>query len=231
MKKIALFPLLALLLGSFPSAAAEPANHAQLVELFREWRAFERPPLLDGAPDYTAERFAQRRPQFDALRAKLDAIDPSAWPIDQQVDWHLVRAEMNGYDFNDRILRPWQRDPAFYKSVWTYKSDVPAHEGPTHHAVTELWSYTFPLTESEEARMVQDLSVIPPLMKQAQKNLTGNARDLWVTGIRDIPPWSDHQTVSRVVSSRTRYLSLGERPVNSPVFTETAPDSVRIPCS
>ncbi|MFK7958475.1 MAG: hypothetical protein AB8B96_20455, partial [Lysobacterales bacterium] len=29
-------------------------------------------------------------------------------------------------------------------------------------------------------------AVIPPLMAQARRNLTGNARDLWVTGIRDI---------------------------------------------
>ena len=31
-----------------------------------------------------------------------------------------------------------------------------------------------------------ELGVIPPLLAQAQKNLTGNARELWVAGIRDI---------------------------------------------
>ncbi len=44
-------------------------------------------------------------------------------------------------------------------------------------------------------------------------------------------PLSDHQTVSRVVSSRTMYLSFGERPVNSPVATLTAPSWVRVPRS
>ena len=34
--------------------------------------------------------------------------------------------------------------------------------------------------------MIRDLRVIPPLMKQAMGNLTGNARDLWVAGIRNI---------------------------------------------
>ena len=52
--------------------------------------------------------------------------------------------------------------------------------------VTELWTYEFPLTPSEEERLVNDLSVIAPLMRQAQRNLTGNARDLWITGIRNI---------------------------------------------
>ncbi len=162
------------------------STHDNLVRLFEEWRVFESPPLLDGAPDYTAERFAERQPHYLALRARLEAFDISNWPIPQQVDWHLVRAEMNGYDFNRQVLKPWERDPAFYKSLWTYRSDVPAHEGPTHHAVVELWTYEFPLSESEAQRLTTELGVIPPLMEQARRNLTGNARDLWVTGIRDI---------------------------------------------
>ncbi len=175
-------------LAALPTCAEDPLpeNYLQLLKLFEEWRAFERPPLLDGAPDYTAATFDERQPAFEKLRARLHAIDPSDWPVDLQVDWHLVRAEMNGYDFNVRVLRPWERDPAFYKSIWTYKSDVPAHEGPTHHAVTELWSYDFPLDADEERRLIADLAVIPPLMKQARRNLRGNARDLWVTGIRDV---------------------------------------------
>jgi hypothetical protein len=168
------------------SGAAMASTHDDLVQLFKDWRAFESPPLLDGAPDYTAERFEARQSEFLALRARLGTFDISDWPIPEQVDWHLVRAEMNGYDFNRQVLKPWERDPAFYKTLWTYRSDVPAHEGPTHHAVVELWTYEFPLSESEEDRLIDELSVIPPLFKQAKKNLTGNARDLWVTGIRDI---------------------------------------------
>lgn len=34
--------------------------------------------------------------------------------------------------------------------------------------------------------MLNDLAVIPSLNEQAKTNLTGNARDLWITGIRDI---------------------------------------------
>jgi len=84
------------------------------------------------------------------------------------------------------VLQPWVRDPAYYDSIWTGRSDVPAHEGPTHHAVVELWTYDFPLSDAEEARLIAELSVIPPLMAQAQTNLTGNARELWVAGIRNI---------------------------------------------
>jgi len=167
-----------------PSTAA--GGYDDLVQLFNDWREFEKPPMLNGAPDYTAARFAAAHRELADYQARLDAIDTAEWPIEQQVDWHILRAEMNGFDFNHRVLQPWVRDPAFYQSVWTSKSDVPAHEGPTHHAVLELWTYDFPLSAEEEQRMIGDLRVIPPLMKQAAGNLTGNARDLWVAGINNI---------------------------------------------
>ena len=161
-------------------------DYKDLVSLFKEWRKFENPPKLDGAPDYTKGTFIKRQPKFKELQNQLTSIDTSNWPIENKVDWMIVWAEMNGYDFNYRILQPWTRDPAYYKSVWTYKSDVPAHEGPTHHATTELWTYTFPLSAKERTRLISDLKVIPSLNRQAEKNLTGNARDLWIAGIRDI---------------------------------------------
>ncbi|MEM1402637.1 MAG: hypothetical protein AAGG55_04850 [Pseudomonadota bacterium] len=168
------------------SLSAQGSEYSELTKLFADWRAFEAPPLLDGAPDYTAERFEASMTDYKALRARLDGMDIDAWPVEQKVDWHIVRAEMNGYDFNHRVLKPWVRDPAFYQTIWDYRSDVPAHEGPTHHAVLELWAYRFPLSAKEEARMIRELAVIPPLLAQAQKNLTGNARDLWIAGTRNI---------------------------------------------
>jgi len=168
------------------AAQAAESDYQSLLALHRDWRQFETPPRFEGAPDYRAGTFASRRPEFDALRSRLEAIDPSSWPREQQVDWHIVRAEMNGYDFNEKVLRPWARDPAYYQSIWDHRSDVPAHEGPTHHAVLELWTYQFPLSDEEEARLIDELQVIPPLMRQAQENLTGDARDLWRAGIRDI---------------------------------------------
>ncbi len=191
------FMFTCLLLGcqtpdSKQSPATASTNYDDLVALFHEWRAFEKPPLLDGAPDYTKETFEKRWPVFKTLQARLRAIDYSAWSVEQQVDWHIVWAEMNGYDFNHRILQPWVRDPAFYKSLWMDRSDVPAHEGPTHHATTELWTYAFPLSQEARSRLLGDLRVIPPLNAQAQRNLTGNARDLWIAGIRDIRRQSEN---------------------------------------
>ena len=179
-----IFALLVCQLGRTQQQATD--SYEDLVQLFREWRAFEKPPLREGAPDYTAATFEKRWPEFKNIQAKLLAKEISDWPIAEQVDWNLVKAEMNGYDFNHRILKPWERDPAFYKSLWMGRSDVPAHEGPTHHATTEIWTYEFPLSKSEKTRLLSDLKIIPPLNEQAKLNLTGNAKELWIAGIREI---------------------------------------------
>ena len=161
-------------------------KYEDLVSLFKDWRNFETPPLLDGAPDYTAGTFKDRWLRFLELQKNLKSIDTAGWPVENKIDWMIVWAEMNGYDFNHQVLKPWVRDPAYYKTVWTYKSDVPAHEGPTHHATLELWTYSFPLSAEERERLMEDLKVILPLNQQARKNLTGNAKELWIAGIRDI---------------------------------------------
>jgi len=160
---------------------AQP-SYQQLTALFTEWRAFERPPMRDGAPDYTAATMARKHTELNAWRSRLRAIDTTGWTTEQQIDWHLVRAEMNGLDFYIRVLKPWERDPAYYATVWPDQSDTPAHEGPTNHAVIELWKYTFPLDADAQARMHNELRTIPPLLQQARTNLTGNARDLWIAG-------------------------------------------------
>ncbi|WP_022697401.1 DUF885 family protein [Euryhalocaulis caribicus] len=173
--------------ANVPAATAQESgtmtDYETLLALFEDWRDFETPEMTDGAPDYSDAAMAEKQAGLETYRARLEAIDPNGWPVPRQVDYQIVRAEMNGLDFNIRVLRPWARDPAFYKSVWTYESDTPGHEGPTHHAVTELWTYDFPLTAAEEARLTKDLSVIPPLNEQARENLDGNARDLWTAGI------------------------------------------------
>ena len=164
------------------STDAQKSTYQELLALFEEFVAFERPALKDGAPDYTAPTLAAKRTRLKTFQSRLTAIDSKAWPVDQQVDHALTLAMMNGLEFNLRVLQPWARDPAFYKSVWTEMSDTPAHEGPTHHAVVEVWTYRFPLSAADQTKLATELRTIPPLLTQARLNLTGNARDLWITG-------------------------------------------------
>ena len=182
---LARMALATLLIGVAGSVGAkERAMHnLDFDMLFTDWRAFERPPSREGAPDYTAATFAQRHETLKSYRDRLAAIDSSAWPVEKQVDYQLLRAEMNGLDFYIDVLKPWARDPAFYSSIYTEQSDTPAHEGPENHASIDVWTYAFPLDEAAQARLTRELRTIPPLLRQARLNLTGNARELWIVGI------------------------------------------------
>ncbi|MDH4259511.1 MAG: DUF885 domain-containing protein [Gammaproteobacteria bacterium] len=185
LRRFAFIAALAIMITAQAGASPEAAGaggYQDLVALFTEWRAFEQPPDRDGAPDYTAATFAQRYQQLKTYQQRLAAFDPASWTVEQQIDYQIVRAEMNGMDFYIRVLQPWARDPAFYTTVWTEQSDTPAHEGPTHHHLAELWTYEYPLSPAAEAKLAAELSIIPALLGQAEVNLTGNARDLWVTG-------------------------------------------------
>ena len=156
----AICSVLLLALTALSSPALSDTGYDDLLKLFAQWREFESPRLRDGAPDYTAATFKKRYQEFQELRRRLDAFDIKGWPVEQQVDWHLVRAEMNGFDFNHRVLKPWVRDPAFYQSIWMNRSDVPGHEGPTHHAVTEFWTYELPLSSDQEQQLIRDVADI-----------------------------------------------------------------------
>lgn len=164
-------------------AQSQPASgYPALTALFDEWLAFERPPLVDGAPDYSAATMARKLEGLKSFQARLAALKPDTWSRDEQIDHALVRAQMNGHEFYLRTLKPWERDPAFYQSLWTEQSDTPQHEGPTNHAAIELWQYAFPLSAADDAKLAAELRTIRPLLAQARGNLTGNARDLWITG-------------------------------------------------
>ena len=177
-----LLPVAALALA--PAATARSSRYDDLVALFRDWRAFQRPKLVDGVPDYTAAAMAAQHRELASWKARLLAIDPAGWPIPQQVDWHVVRAEMNGLDFDHRVLKPWTNNPGFYVTVFTDESDQPAREGHFAYGAVELWSHASPLDSASAAKVASGIRAIPGLLAQARKNLTGNGRDLWIYGAK-----------------------------------------------
>jgi len=183
---VILFALLVRCTSPDKSTREKFTTYEQLVTLFHEWREFQKPVAVNGVPDYSVEAMRKQHAELKKWQQKLQSFDTTGWPVKHQVDWFLIYAEMNGLDFDHRVMRPWERDPAFYKTLWMERSDVPAHEGPTHSAIIEVWQYSFPLTPESKEKLIGELRVIPPLTRQAMVNLTGNAKDLWIAGIRDI---------------------------------------------
>jgi hypothetical protein len=175
---------LSLLAAVAPNASGQ--RHEDLVSLFTAWRTFQQPKLINGVPDYSARAMAAQQRELATYQRRLAAFDTTGWTTPAQVDYHIVRAEMNGLDFDHRVLRPWANNPAFYVTVFAEQSDQPAREGPHAAGAVELWSYTFPLSASDAARVSAGLRTIPALLAQARANLTGNGRDLWTFSAGDV---------------------------------------------
>jgi hypothetical protein len=184
------FTVILMVFGFAPysaTAATEPAGYAALVTLFQQWREFEHPVMKGNVPDYSASAMASKAAALPGWRKRLDAIDTAAWPIAQQNDYKLVKAEMNGLDYNLRVLRPWARDPAFYVSVWSFRSDVPLREGPTSYPEILLYTYKWPLSAAAQSELAAKIGMVPAFLAEARENLKdANARDIWVYGEQEL---------------------------------------------
>jgi hypothetical protein len=171
-------------LSASAGGAAPGGSYDQLLAFFKEWRAFQKPKLAGGVPDYSAAAMAAQQRALADMQRRLAAIDPTGWPVPQQVDYYVVRAEMAGLDFDHRVLRPWANNPGFYVTVFNEESDQPAREGPFALGAVELWSYPVPLSAESAAAITRGLEPVPALLAQAKTNLTGNGRDLWIWGTK-----------------------------------------------
>jgi hypothetical protein len=179
----------ALVAGGVGSPSTDPprsTRYEDLLSFFREWRSFQKPKVVEGVPDYTVSAMAAQQRELGAFRRRLAAIDPAGWPVPQQVDYAIVRAELAGLDFDHRVLKPWANNPAFYVAVFTEESDQPAREGPFAYGAVELWSYRFSLSPEAAEQIDSGIRAIPGLLAQAKTNLTGNGRDLWTYGAKSV---------------------------------------------
>ncbi len=164
--------------------AAKASNYQDLVELFKEFREYQKPIIKEGVPDYTEKAMAEQYSRLPEFRDKLGLIDSSGWSTPEKVDYEILRAEMNGLDFDHRVFHPWKRDPAFYAVLTTSEPDVPAREAPEIFNVLYLPEYVFPLAGKQEQDFRTKLEAIPGILEQAKTNLMEKGKDLWFFGIR-----------------------------------------------
>ncbi|MDZ7629299.1 MAG: DUF885 family protein [Parvularculaceae bacterium] len=182
-----LTPVLSLLIflgGTMPSLAANQ-SYRDLLRFFDEWRAFEAPVVRNCVPDYTAAAMAAKAEGLADFKKRLSVFDARSWTPAQRTDLAYVEAEMNGLDFDLRVMRPWARDPSFYAHVFGEQSDVPEHEGPNARPAIDLYTYKYPLSKADQKELTCRLAAVPAFLEQAKVNLKdGNARDLFAYGER-----------------------------------------------
>jgi hypothetical protein len=156
--------LILLLIGVSSGVAAQDASdYAALLGLFEEFREFSQAEYRGDLSGYS-EAMDAKLGDLRGLQHRLAEIDVDSWPVAEQVDYHLVRAEMNGLEFQLRVLRPWERDPAFYGGGRAGLGRIPR----------------LPLEGDRVAELQERLRAIPGRYEQAKKNLGGG-------NIADIP--------------------------------------------
>ena len=98
------------LVGLVGSETAQAANTmaapAPLATLFSEWRVFAQPAISAGVPDYTAAAMIRKAGALPSWQARLSALARSGWTVEALDDYRLIEAEMNGFHFQLRVLRP-----------------------------------------------------------------------------------------------------------------------------
>jgi len=149
-------------------------DYDDLVQLFKDFRELQKIKITDWEPDYTPAAMEKQRRGLLNFQKKLQAIDISAWPIDQKVEYHLVRAEMNGLDFYQRVLKPWSRDPGFY---------LQTQDGAGPARAAHLNIHQMPIPDKDLDKVQGKLKALPAILKQAKTNLTEGAADLAYSAI------------------------------------------------
>ncbi|MBJ6123464.1 hypothetical protein [Sphingomonas mollis] len=201
--------------------AASPAHppaasmaRSPLEQLFAEWRSFVHalPAATGAGPDYGTDATARKLADLPQWRARLQRIDRTGWSQQTIDDARLIEAEINGYDFFLRVLKPWARDPSFYATVFADQSDVPAHEGPSAEPNIDLWSFAWPLAPADDRRLTALLRTVPGTLNAARVNLAGSqAADLWRYGGRNFREQSE--TLASLADGTLTLRSLdGRRP-------------------
>ncbi len=144
-------------------------DYNELVTLLQEFRQFRNVPLDNGVPDYSMGAMKKQWQGLKEYQKRLNAFDTDEWPVSQKVDFQLVRAEMNGLEFQHRVVRPWARDPSFY--LITQEGSGPTRAGGFG------WELTFPVEEEELDDFEAKIKGVPEVMAQAKKNLVEGAGD------------------------------------------------------
>lgn len=172
--------LLAVAGGGRLGAAELAPTPPELLSLYQEFRAFALPAMKDGVPDYTPPAIEEKRRGLAELQRRACALDTRGWPLATRVDYATMRTEMNAMDFQLRVLRPWEKDPAFY-AVINFQFGPKVHGG-----IDADPAPVFPLEGDKLKRFTTQLRAIPAILTQAKRNLTDPRADLGMLGLRTV---------------------------------------------
>ena len=154
-------------LALFASAQAQLEPFDKLADDFWTWRAKYAPFTGDdvnrlerprGIRDWSRASIDQRRNDLKQFETRWKNIDPSSWPVSQQVDYKLIDSALSRVRWGLYVNPRWKRDPNFYVEQ-------------TLTALAEALTVPAPYGEARSREILTRIENIPPILQQGSENL------------------------------------------------------------
>ena len=165
MKKSWTAVFLIVLLLANASAGTESLDN--LANDFWTWRAkyapftgddvnrIERP---SGIRHWSRASIDKQRKDLAEFEGRWKKLDPTTWPIPQQVDYRLIGSALSRVRWELDVNPRWKRDPNFYVAQ-------------TLTALAEALTVPAPYDEAHSREILTRIENIPPILEQAAQNL------------------------------------------------------------
>jgi uncharacterized protein (DUF885 family) len=171
--------LLAVLLVN-ASAANESLD--KLANDFWEWRAKYAPFTGDdvnrierpgGPRDWSRASIDRQRKDLANFEARWKKLDPTTWPISQQVDYRLIGSALARVRWELDVNPRWKRDPTFYIAQ-------------TLTALAEALTIPGPYDEARSGEILTRIENIPPILQQGIENLDNPPAPFAIVAIQSL---------------------------------------------
>ena len=161
--------------GSIAHGQADAVSRAELTEIFFAVGDLRQPRLIDGIPDYSTAAVDVQKAGLAKLRTQFDRIDPSAWPVRDQVDYLIVRSELDMLDYGLHVYRATSRSPNFYLSSI---SSFGMSSGAKLSKLGRLVQQPPPFNKDRAQEILEHMRNIPRILAQAKQNLTEPTQEM-----------------------------------------------------
>src|SRR5437588_1639808 len=108
--------------------------------------------------DYSPAKVAERAQHIRKLLDQVRAMQTATWPKDDRIDWLLFRAQLEGPDFNNRILRSENTDPQVYV-------------GECSNGILSLLKKEYDTPRNRVLAATARLKQMPAMLAQGERNL------------------------------------------------------------
>ena len=154
---------------------ASDATDTGLTALLTAVHELRQPQIINGIPDYTAAAIDTQKVALAHLREEFDFLDPTDWSVHDQVDYLIVRSELDMLEYGLYVYRATSRSPNFYLSSI---SSFGMSSGATLSKLGRLVLQPPPFGEVRAQAIIDHMRNIPRILDQAQENLTEPTQEM-----------------------------------------------------